>query len=162
MSKKTCSICLSPELRDDAPVISLGFGEPRLICNECEADFETATTSRDYDEIAAAMDRIGTKLSRTNADRGTFKAVNAILTPATERAKAILDGTYDFALDEADDSVMDEIPEELRETEEDKALDAEDEEKKAVFDKIFNYFAIGAIGAVVLFGIWRILDIFVF
>ena len=163
MNKKTCSICLSPELREDAAVISLGFGEPRLICDNCEADFEIATTSDDYDEIAAAMDRIGNKLWNVNADRGTFKAVNAILAPAKERAEAIKAGTYDFTLDEAVDSdAMEEIPEELLETEEDRALDARDEEKQALFDKIFNYFAIGAIGAVVLFGSWRILDIFVF
>ena len=45
----------------------------------------------------------------------------------------------------ADEDVMEEIPEELQETEEDKALDAEEAKKQEKFDKIMNWLTIGAL-----------------
>ena len=163
MQNKRCSICLAAVEREDAPVISMGLGNPRLLCDDCAGDFDVATTSDDTDEIAAAMDRIGAKLAATNPDRGTYRAVNNILSSAAERAKAIKEGTYDFSIDsEKEHEGMEEIPEELKETEEDRKLDARDEEKQKQFDRFFNYVSIGAIGAVLVFVIWRLLDIFVF
>ena len=161
--QKLCSVCASLIERDDAPVISMGIGDPRLICESCEDDFSIATTSRDTDEIRAAMDRIGEKLTKSNADRGTFRAVNTILSSAAARAKSIEEGKYDFALDDnPDPEGFDEIPEELVETEEDRRLDEEDVERAKKIDKIFNYVALAAFGAVAIFVIWRILDTYLF
>ena len=160
---KVCSVCSALIEREDAPVISLGIGEPRFICDRCEEDFITATTSRDTDEIGAAMDRIGRKLADSDADRGTFKAVNNILTDAAARATAIKEGTYDFALDsEENGEELTEIPEELLETEEDRLLDAEDEKKNAKFNKIFDIVAYSAFGVVMIYIIWRLLDAYIF
>ena len=157
-----CAVCQNKIEREDAPVISMGFGNPRFICEDCESDFETATLSQDTDEIAAAMDRIGAKLSATDPDVGTYKAVDAILKKAASRARKIQDGEYDFSLDEAESEELTEIPEELCETEEDRILDEKDRVKNEKFDKVFNYFAIGAIAAVVGFLVYRLLDIYFF
>ena len=77
---------------------------------------------------------------------------------ASERAKAIKDGSYDFALDEqADEDEMDEIPEDMLESEEDVEKDKQDEEKLKKFDKVYNIILI-VLGVVTLLVIgWNVL-----
>lgn len=163
---KRCSICAKPIDREDAPILVMGpYGNPRLMCDECEADIVTATTSRDYDEIDAAIARITKRVSESPIiDQQSYETVCSILESAGSRAVAIRDGSYDFSLDEANGSEdeLDDIPEELRETAEDAELDRRDEEEMEKVNKVMNYVTIGAFAAVGLFLIYRLLDWLVF
>ena len=160
-----CSICNREFTSEFPKILAMGaYGNPKYMCDECGADFETATLGRDVDEIAAAMDRIGAKMANTNPDRFTFNTVNGVMADAGERAKLIKEGNYDYALDVAEEDEGDgfeEIPDELKETDEDRALDEADEEKAKKFDKIYNWIVIGAVIGFVGFFIWKILDTFV-
>ena len=104
---------------------------------------------------------IGEIMADNDPDQVTFAMVSGLVYNASERAKAIKDGSYDFSLDnEENDEGFDEIPEELRESEEDIQKDKEEEEKLKKFDKFYNYVLIGAgIGAALLI-IWKIIDTF--
>lgn len=162
-TRKNCSTCLTRIVSDDAPVLIMGaYGTPKLLCDECAALIETITLGRDYDEITAAMQTLTEKMSAANIDdRFTVNTVTKILSDSAVRAQKIKEGTYDFALDEAEDSEsFDEIPEELQETEDDKLLDEKDAEANAKFDKFMNklWIAIGIVAAV--FIVWKIISAF--
>ncbi|MBQ7386941.1 MAG: hypothetical protein IJW03_02115 [Clostridia bacterium] len=161
---KQCAICDRLIEREDAPILTMGaYGNPKLLCDECAHDIDVATLDRDYDNIAAAMDRIGKKMSNYDPDGATYKIVSSIMENVAERAKQIKDGTYDFALDEVtDDEGFEEIPEELQEPEEDKALDERDERRQQKFDSVFNWISFGLIVAAVIFVLYRVLDTYVF
>ena len=154
---KVCSICGKPIENENAPILTIsGFGNARYLCDECSDEMDVAMTSRDVEEIEAAVSVLGEKMEKCHDDQATatlFSFINV----ACERLSKIKEGTYDFAIDErmkeiADEEGMDEIPEELQETEEDKALDAEEAKKQEKFDKIMNWLTIGsiAITAIVL------------
>ncbi len=158
-----CSICNAKIDTEDAPILTMGaYGTPRYLCEKCAADLDTATLSRDTDEISAAMERIGNKMADSDPDKQTYTTVTALMTSARDRAKKINAGEYDFSLDEVSDSEdeFDEIPEELAESEEDKAKDVADEEKQKQFDKFYNYVLIGVGIGMALFIIWKIVDAF--
>ena len=147
---KVCSICGRPIENEKAPILTIsGFGNARYLCDECSDEMDVAMTSRDVEEIEAAVSVLGEKMEKCHDEQATatlFSFINV----ACERLSKIKEGTYDFAIDErikelADEEGMDEIPEELQETEEDKALDAEDAKKQEKFDKIMNWLTIGAI-----------------
>lgn len=160
---KQCVICDKIIEREDAPILAMGaYGNPKLLCDECAADIETVTTERDYEKIAASMARLGDKMANFDPDSMTYRTVSEIMAKAAERAKAIKAGTYDFALDEVEDEGFDEIPEELLETEEDRALDEQDEQAQRKFDSVFNWVSFGLITAAVIFVLYRLLDTYVF
>lgn len=161
---KQCAICDRHVEAEDAPILTMGaYGNPKYLCDECAEDLDIATLGKEYDEILAAMDRIGKRMSDFDPDGVTYKNVSAIMERAAERAKQIKAGTYDFALDEAEDEEsFDEIPEELLETEEDKELDKRDEEKQKRFDAVFNWISFGAIIGALGFLVYKILDTYVF
>lgn len=140
-----CCICESHIEREDAPVLSMGgAGYARVLCDRCSALLDTATLGQDYDEIKSSIAEIGEIMANHDPDHVTLSVVSEIVYDASERAKAIKDGNYDFSLDtEESDGEFDEIPEELRESEEDILKDKEDEEKLKKFDKIYNYILIG-------------------
>ena len=147
---KVCSICGKPIENENAPILTIsGFGNARYLCDECSDEMDVAMTSRDVEEIEAAVSVLGEKMEKCHDEQATatlFSFINV----ACERLSKIKEGTYDFAIDErmkeiADEEGLDEIPEELQETEEDKALDAEDAKKQEKFDKIMNWLTIGAI-----------------
>ena len=147
---KVCSICGKPIENENAPILTIsGFGNARYVCDECSDEMDVAMTSRDVEEFEAAVSVLGEKMEKCHDEQATatlFSFINV----ACERLSKIKEGTYDFAIDErmkeiADEEGMDEIPEELQETEEDKALDAEDAKKQEKFDKIMNWLTIGAI-----------------
>ena len=66
---------------------------------------------------------------------------------SAERAQKIKQGNYDFSLDEIADADsedgFDDIPEELRETEEDRLQDEKDAELLKKIDKVLNWLWIG-------------------
>ena len=138
---KNCSICLKNIENENAPVLAMGaYGNPRLLCDDCAALIETATLSKDYEEITGAMNTLADLASKYNIDdQITMTAMTALLDDSAKRAQQIKEGTYDFALDEAEEEGFDEIPEELQETEEDRLLDEKDAASNAKFDKIMNW-----------------------
>ncbi len=163
---KKCAICDKEVEIENAPILTMGaYGVPKYLCDECAGDLDCATLGTDYGEISAAIERVGNKMSNFDPDGQTYMTVSKIMENSAARAKAIKEETYDFALDEEqknEDDAFDELPEELLETEEDRELDRRDEEKQKLFDKIFNWISLGAVGAVLLFIIWRALDTWVF
>ena len=160
---KQCCMCDKNIEREDAPVLSMGAaGNPRWLCEECEALLDTATLSRDYVEISGAIEKVSEIMSGGNPDGVTFTVVGQLMYSASQRAKAIKEGSYDFSLDDEpkDEGGIDEIPEELLESEEDKEKDKIEEEKMKKFDKFYNYFLIAACIAFGAFLIWKIVDTF--
>ena len=101
---KLCCICHHPLNSEDAPVIAMGgYGNPKCACESCEALIDTATTSRDPEKISEACKSLGEALTAGNTgDEQIIDTVNDIIRSASERGAAIKEGTYDFALDEAD------------------------------------------------------------
>ena len=159
MKKKTCAICLETVERDDIPILTMGaYGTPKYLCEDCAALMETATSSREVDDIVSAMDKLTKKLSDKNIDdRFTVETVTAMFEDAARRASAIKEGTYDFALDEVEDGEsFDEIPEELAETEEDRALDEKERAEAKRLDGFMNWVWLGALVGALGFIIWRI------
>ena len=161
MEMERCCICERAIEREDAPVLSMGgAGYARLLCDDCDRMLETATLGTDIKAIEQAMDRIGKIMADRDPDPVTLATVSTLMFEASERAKAIREGSYDFSLDRAESEGMEEIPEELLETEEDKERDRIEEEKNKKFEKVYNFVLIGAIAVAVLFLIWKVVDMF--
>lgn len=157
-----CCICQKHIEREDAPVLTMGSsGNPRLLCDECDALLESATTGKEISEIENAMSEISNRMTHGNPDGATCVMLEAIMTQASERGAAIRGGRYDFSLDEADGEGFDEIPEELQESDEDIEKDREDEEKMKKFDKVYNVIIITSIVALACYVIWRLVDTFI-
>lgn len=159
-----CIICNTPVDEETASVLEMGaYGTPKYLCEECSLDLDRATLGTDAGEISAAMERITKKVSAADMSSKTFATITSILERASERAKAIVDGTYDFTLDETEqeDEGFDDIPEELRETEEDVLLDKQDEERAEKVNAVFDFISLGAVIGVAAFVVWKILDAFV-
>ena len=137
------------------------YGNPKLLCPDCAELVETASFGKEYDEIKDAMDRLTARMSAANVDdRFTIAALTDLLRANADRAQRIKDGTYDFSLDEQrENEGMDEIPEELRETEEDKKLDEKEAEANARFDKFMNWTWIGVGIGALGFIIYKLIDI---
>lgn len=135
-----CCLCAKEVEREDAPVLGMGrAGNPRVLCDDCEAHLDNAMRGKDYESIKNSVNILSDRLTKSDPDRYTFDLASALLLDASKRAKAIKDGTFDFSAEEAEDSEgYDEIPEELLESEEDKELDRIEEEKSKKFDKVYN------------------------
>ena len=139
MSK--CCMCNRQIEREDPAVLAMGgAGIPRYLCDDCEKLLDTATLSKDYDEAGAAIGKISKLMADEDPDPVTFAIISELLLKSSDRAVAIKEGKYDFALDEQTVSTegdIEEIPEDLQETEEDKEKDRIDEEKQKMFDKVY-------------------------
>lgn len=154
--EKLCSLCKRSVDSENAPILAMGgFGNPRYICDECAKNIEVMTTAHDVDTIKENLAMVSEKMSRANVDDTvTLDAMDALLADVKDRAEKINRGEYDFSNDvqelQASGIVGEpEIPEELLETEEDRALDEKEQQQKAKFDKIFNWVALGIIAAAV-------------
>ena len=159
-----CALCGSEITNENAPVLTMGgYGVPRYLCDNCAEQIEVATTEENVDAIAAAVKALGSKLASYDHDSATTAAMTEILDSAMNRGKAIKEGTYDFSLDNRSESEgLEDIPEELLETEEDRRLDEEEEKKYTKFNKIFNWVAIATFAALGGFLIYRIFDTYFF
>lgn len=155
-----CCMCDVNVDRESAPVLSMGaVGNPRFLCDRCAGLLDTATLGEDFDTIKDAIEEIGTVMADNDPDEVTFSIVSELMLGASERAKAIRDGSYDFSLDtETKEGELEDIPEELLESEEDIEKDKADEEKLKKFDKFYNYVLIGAGIAAAIFVIWKVLE----
>ncbi len=156
-----CCMCDRNIERDDAPILSMGAaGNPRYLCDDCAALLDTATMGRDFDEIKSAVEQIGNIMADNDPDGVTYSVVSEMMIDASERAKEIKEGTYDFSLDEVEGECLEEIPEDMQESEEDIEKDKEDEEKLKKFDKFYNGVLIGlGIGTAIVV-IWRLVEAF--
>ncbi len=158
--KKICCIC-GRYTEENAAVLAYGgYGTPRLLCKECEWELDVITVDKTPENIKAAMNSLGEKMTRSDPDDLTIKTLNILIYEAADRAEQIEKGTYDFSAEEEEnkDEGFDEIPEELLETEEDKALDEADEKKQKKFDKIFNIITAALIIAAVGFLAYKLIS----
>ena len=151
-NQKKCTVCKVMFDGESAAVLTMsGFGNARYICPECEELMDTATLGKDYVQIKEAIDSLGERASIDAADGVAFDAFTEIIGGAVERAEKIKNGEYDFSLDEQTDEGFEEVPEELCESEEDRALDEKDAKVSAVVDKVTSWICAGIIAAVVIF-----------
>ena len=158
-----CCICNKKIERDDPAVLAMGgAGIPRYLCDDCEKLLDDATLSTDYDTAGAAIGKLSKLMADGDPDPVTYAIVNGILIKSSNRAVAIKEGTYDFALDDEPivEDGYDEVPEDLQETEEDKEKDRIDEEKQKKFDKIYNILLIIGCSAFAVLCIWRLIEMF--
>jgi len=156
MNNGRCAICLKEIDVDNSSILVMGgFGNPRCVCEACDANIDAATRATDPTEISAAVKRIVDNMSANGIeDPPTVRTVTSLLAKAASRRESIKEGTYDFALDDADDGALEEIPEDMLETEEDRRLDEEDKARAEKLDKAMNWVWIVAIVAMVGFMIW--------
>lgn len=167
MAKNRCCICGGDVETKTAAILTLGRSAyPRLLCPECERRIDTAGIAGTYEEVAEACRELGDAMTAYNVeDVSVINTVNDIISASMERAKAIREGTYDFSQDEPADNSAEErteptedgeeefdLPEELRETAEDRELDKKDARSNKIFDTVTGWLA-GAIlvGALVFF-----------
>lgn len=153
---RTCSICKAQIEEENPSILTMGgYANPRYTCKDCDALFEKMLLSREPREAMEAMKTVGDHLARIGCeDNAVINVVEKMMKDAAKRAEAIRDGSYDFSLDEEVEEEIVEIPEELRETEEDRALDEKEAATVAKWDKVMNiawYIALGVFGAVLLY-----------
>ncbi len=162
--EKLCSVCNKKVDSETAAILTIGgFGNPKYICEECDGDFAEATGASNIEAIKAAMDRISKKMTLADqTDKLTLSAVGEIMEEASERAKKIQEGTYDFSAEKNGDSDGEQdIPEELRETEEDKELDRKEAERNKKIDKIINWVSAIVLLGVLGYAIYRLIPNFI-
>ena len=173
MAKRGCCLCGNETDAQNAPILTLGSaGWPRVLCDSCDAKIITASTAHDYDEIESACRALGDGMVAANVeDSAVIETVNLFIKIAMERAEQIKAGTYDFSKDEdpgeedseggesEDEGNTDapefDIPEELRETEEDRALDEKDARANKILDTVTSWAAAVILLAAVVFFIVR-------
>ena len=140
MENGKCCICKSEVDKESAPILTMGgFGNPRYLCDKCAGALDCASTARNVPDIEAAMAYLSKKLTDTGVeDKTVLDTVSDMFSEAGERAKQIKNGTYDFSNDETENEADTDVPEELLESEEDKALDLAEAETNKKLDKVFN------------------------
>ena len=155
---KNCSICKAAIEAENPSILTMGgYGNPRYVCEECDREIERMLLSKDTEEFSAAMKTLGDHLAHIGCeDMAVISTMEQMISRATERAKRIADGTYDFSEDEAEaeEEELVEIPEELQETEEDRALDEKEAETAKKWDKVMNwvwYITLGLFSAAFIF-----------
>ena len=178
MAKRTCCLCNNEILNEDtAPILTLGnSGWPRYVCPECEERIAATTEAKTYEDISDACRTLGDGMIAMRVeDTAVIEEVNEIIKSAMERAEQIKAGTYDFSQDEevlpenndaasgeedgdgnegakATEKPEFDIPEELRETEEDRALDEKEARANKVLDTVTSWAAgLILLGAVIFF-----------
>ena len=158
-NNKVCSLCSNLTDENSAILVMGGYGHPRLICKECEEEIDELSLGKDYEKIKEAMNSIGEKLTAKEPEDLVLETVNGILETAAHRAEKIANGEYDFSMDEDGEEALEEdVPEELLETEEDKALDERDEKRQKKFDKIFNIVAIAVFAGIIGFLAYKLIS----
>lgn len=147
----SCSICGATTNKENAPILAMGgFGNPRYVCDCCAEELEVVTEGMDPEKINLAINSLVEKISKRNTDDPvTIDTLSGILKEAKERVELIEAGEY--TVDESPDDESDgHIPEELVETEQDRALDEADAKKNAKLQKVLDFVTFGIIGAAVI------------
>lgn len=152
MSAKCC-ICGAELNPETAPILYMsGAGIPRCLCDGCSDKAERATKEKNPDDIKAAIDELGKALvDANNDDISVINEVGKIVATAKERCEKIEAGEYDFSLD--DEPTEDyEIPEDMLETEEDRALDEAEAKRARIVDTVISWImGLAIVGAVAFF-----------
>ena len=158
MSRRLCAVCLEPVLDENADILVMSaYGYPKCLCKDCAELFNKAATDRDPIEIEASMDKVTRKMSDKNIDDElTVGTVTRLFEGFAKRAGAIKRGEWDFANDASEEEGYDEIPEELQESEEDRALDEREAKLAGKVDKVLNWVWLAVILGVIAFLIWRL------
>ena len=153
---KKCSLCTKRLEKEEPEILTVGsYGVARYLCDDCAALLDKMMLSTDVSEIKEGYDAVVEKmLDGPLIDESANETLQNMLVSAKERAEAIKNGTYDFSLDTPTDE-MDEITEELLESEEDRDLDRKRDERAEKLDKVLNVFIIAAIVATAIFVITR-------
>ena len=164
MAKRTCCLCNNTiENEERAPILTLGnSGWPRLVCPDCEGRISAATYGKTFDEINEACRVLGDGMIAMRVeDTAVIETVTEIIKTSMERAEQIKNGTYDFSLDEVDapeekseDASFD-IPDELRELDEDRALDEKEAKASKIIDTVTSWVAGAILVAAVVFFLIR-------
>lgn len=136
---KLCSICKREVNAESAPILTMGgFGNPKYLCDDCAEQMDAVTCAREPENIEQAMKCLSARISDSQTDdEVVIGTVAQIFSEAGERAKLIREGKYDFSAET--EQVEDDIPEELLETEEDKALDEKEAREQKKIDSILNW-----------------------
>ena len=166
---KYCSICKRPIDTEDPAVLTIGgYGTPKHICTVCEGTIDKMMTLTEYDEIMAECKTLGEALTGGDTGDGSvISTVNELIDKAAERAQSIKDGTYSEEEDgdsadadgenEDNEESYDDIPEELRETEEDRALDEKEARNAAIFNTVTTWASGIILVAAIGFFIYKLL-----
>ena len=162
-----CCICKNKiyECEESSASIFMmsGFGVPKYVCKDCEDVIETVSNGKEPDKIEEACRKLGEALTAGNTeDMNVINEVNSIITDAAERAAAIREGTYDFALEEemkkeAEAEEQFEITEDLMETEEDRRKDERDAKVNRVMDTVFAWISGVVIGGALIYFIYNLI-----
>ena len=144
---KNCCICKAEIENENPSILTMGgYGNPRYVCEDCDAEIERMLYSREPAEAQDAMKKLGAHMARIGCeDNAVIETMQSIMNRAGARSVAISKGLYDFAKDnpaQTEEELV-EIPEELQETEEDRALDEKDAEAEKKFNKILNWAWVG-------------------
>ena len=141
MRERICCICKAQIESENPAVLTVSsLGNPRYLCDSCDADFSSALTAKEYSEIKDAVSSIGGKMEASGVeDELVIEEAGVIIERATARAEAIRDGSYDFSLDEesSEDSPLEEaelLVEEAEESEEEREKRLQKERYAKIFD----------------------------
>jgi len=153
MNNKVCSLCTSVIESEDSAILTMGkFGNPKYLCGNCDEHLEIATSGTDFEKIEEAFNYLSDVMAAHDiGDETVLTTMNEMLTAASERAKEIKAGSYDFSLDELPDEEIFEIPEDMKVSEEELREEEELEEKNKKIDKIITWVSAGIFAAFIIF-----------
>lgn len=144
----SCAICKGRIDENAAPIIAMGaMGTPRYICDECAKDIDAVLEGTEPSQIRGAVSKVADKMTRNEvADEVTIAAVKGVLSEGLERAACVENGA---PLPTANESYED-VPDELLETDEDKALDEAEAVEREKNDRAFNLIGLVLLAAAVI------------
>lgn len=160
--EKLCSCCNAAVDSEDAAILALGgFGNAKYLCTDCDSLLNAITRARAPEEIDGAVECLTSRMRRAGIDDGfVLKTVESVMRAAKERRDLIAAGEYDFDEEEKEDSELEEIPEELRESEEDRIADEIEAERAKKWDKVITAVAAVVFGALIAYLAYRFISIY--
>lgn len=160
--EQLCSCCKAPIDSENAAILALGgYGNAKYLCDGCDELLNIATRGREVSEIDGAIDSVEKRMRRAGID-DTFvlKTVASVMKDARARRDEIASGEYDFSAEEESDGECEEIPEELRETEEDRLADERELEEAKRWDKVISIVSAVIFSLVIIYFLYRFIDVY--
>lgn len=151
--RKRCSVCTRDIESDEPAILVMGaYASPRYLCSECEEDFDLLTTAADAELVGKTVEKIYKKLVDSNCtDEIVLEAVDEIKSSTAQRISG-------ETCEQSEEELV-EIPEELRESEEDIAEAKREEERAKIFDKVMNIVLAVALTGFAIFLIWYLIAV---
>ena len=155
-----CCLCKKNIENEEAPVLSMtAAGRPRYLCDECAALLDTVTLGKECEQIEEAMDQVSRIMAKNEPDGVTYSIISKIMVDAAVRGKLIKKGVYDFARDELPyEDELEDIPEDLLESEDDAKKDEIEAKKNERFNKVYNIILYTLLGLTAGVVIWRLVQ----